>query len=44
MRAPAQLRACMLEGMPASPGRETGVAHVLIDPPTPTGWHPARSW
>lgn len=31
MRAPAQLRAGMLEGMPASPGRATGVARVLMD-------------
>lgn len=31
MRAPAQLRPGMLEGMPASPGRATGVARVLTD-------------
>jgi pyruvate,water dikinase len=31
MRAPAQLRPGMLQGMPASPGRATGVARVLTD-------------
>jgi pyruvate,water dikinase len=31
MRAPAEARAGMLEGMPASAGRATGVARVLLD-------------
>lgn len=31
MRAPAEARAGMFEGMPASPGRVTGVARVLTD-------------
>lgn len=31
MRAPAEAQAGMLEGMPASAGRATGVARVLLD-------------